>query len=157
MKCTYAQSLIIRRLDYELRPIDKHRLDLHLTSCSECQLFMDAQSKLDKMLQDFPAPEFPGDLHQQIMDKVSAPKFIHKHVVVNFWRQIPAAAAIISSLFLGSLLGIKIVATQADDSTQVSQANTETRSFTSSIELYSFGENSILDDISAEKSGVTYE
>jgi hypothetical protein len=124
---------------------------------AQCQLFMDAQSKLDKMLQDFPAPELPSDLHKQIMDKVSAPKFVHKHVVVNFWRQIPAAAAIISSLFLGSLLGIKIVATQSEESARVSTASTETRSFPSTIELYSFGENSILDDIGAEKTGVTYE
>lgn len=142
MRCTHAQSMIITRLAGELSASRKLALKQHLDACISCQTYLKEQTRLKEALEAMPAPEFSHSVHDKIMSEIRSQKLQKSHNLHHFMRQIPAAAAIAFSLFLGSLIGIKAYE-PADlslaESTELSEEI---------FELASFGENSILDEIS---------
>ena len=148
MRCQKAQSLIISRLAGEMKPSLSQQLGQHLGSCSACRAFEQDQIRLDTMLSAGSIPAFPDHVHARIMAAVSSPVSIKTHNLHYLMRQIPAAAAIIFSLYVGSLVGIKSY--NANNESLAQSKQTEEIS----IDLASFGENSILDEIAY---GVSYE
>jgi anti-sigma factor RsiW len=138
MKCSKYRKQLVPWLDGELKPDRADALRAWFESCAElrqctlCQAEIQAHQSLKQALQSLPQPEFPAFMHHRIMDKVinSQPVY-RKQAVRTRWQAIPAALAILLSLYFGSLIGVRTFTTQSTTSTE-------------SSELSSFGENSLL-------------
>lgn len=140
MRCSKAQTLIINQIAGELAAHKRIALQQHLDACPSCRAYHQAQTDLDKMLFSAPATAFPLQIHKQIMDQVNARSSRKAPLPLLVIRKVPVAAAIIFSLYIGSLVGIKTYQSQETSATSL----VETQD--SNTELASFGENSIWED-----------
>lgn len=140
MRCAKARRLI------DLLPVNTPRADLHagldahLNQCPACLRYQEQGQRLDSIMTSVPNPDFPSWMHERIIAEAAS----HDQRRVRYQRQwklqtIPAAAAIILSLYLGSLVGIKSFNT---NTTNTSSTTVES---TTSAELASFGETSLWD------------
>lgn len=138
MRCLKAEQLIINQVAGELRPRLKFALNQHLEACLACRDFQKDQIKLNTMIFPASAPEFPSGLHARIMAEVSSQRAGQIHHSHLFTQKLPVAAAMILSLYIGSLVGIKTYNSQNQSAAQTQEEE--------STELATFGENSILED-----------
>ena len=141
MRCTKAQSYIITRLAGELSVHKNKSLQEHLQSCAACRDYEKEQIALDALLSGEQAPGFPTDLHTRIMSSIKASSYQPAHGFKLMMRQVPAAAAIVFSIFLGGLIGMKAQASETQNKSITMEVPA------SKTEFASFGENSILDEI----------
>jgi anti-sigma factor RsiW len=134
-------------LDNELDASRKPELRLHLDACQACGDYQRRQQRLKALLSRKPEAEFPEWLHQRIMYQVKE----HERERIGFARRwklqtIPAALAVILSLYVGSLVGVKAY--------NSSNAATTIQSV-ESTELASFGETSLIEGVAT--GGDSYE
>jgi anti-sigma factor RsiW len=127
-------------LDNELDVSRKPELQLHLDTCAACESYHRRQIKLRDLLSQGPRDEFPEWLHQRIMYQVKE----HERERIGFARRwklqtIPAALAVVLSLYVGSLVGVKAYNTSNTSNTATTIQTTE------STELASFGETSLIE------------
>lgn len=143
MTCRKYRKQLIPWLDGELRADRAAELDTWFASCdtvrhcSVCRKLAEDYKRIDRSFQSTPQSEFPAYLHHRIMDRVKTEAVIlHKREVRSRWQTIPVAIAIAMSLYVGSLIGISTIFDHS------SATNTKT-------ELYTFGENSVINDFNA--------
>lgn len=140
MRCAKARRLI-DLLPVNTPPAELHAdLAAHLRKCPVCAGYHKQGMLLDSVITSLPDPGFPAWLHERILAD-AASHDIRRARYQRQWKlqTIPAAAAIILSLYLGSLVGIKSYNTSTAD---IIGAATDT---TSNTELASFGETTLLD------------
>ncbi|HOH46488.1 MAG TPA: hypothetical protein PLX59_01500 [Candidatus Cloacimonadota bacterium] len=136
MRCSKAEELIIHQVAGELRLRLKSALLQHLEACPACRAYQKAQTDLNAQL--FSATDFPAGLHARIMAEVSTKRAGQIHHSNLFSQKLPVAAALILSLYIGSLVGIKTYNSQNQSAAKTQEED--------STELATFGENSILED-----------
>ncbi|MDZ4181355.1 MAG: hypothetical protein U1B83_00655 [Candidatus Cloacimonadaceae bacterium] len=144
MRCTKAMRYIdlqahtgLEQAAEVLRP--------HLIACPRCRAHFEQAQKLQALLTPASPPEFPSWLHEKIMHqaRMHEPQraILRRHMRL---QMIPAAAAILLSLYFGSMAGIKAYESgfSTDDAEVASYQD-------DSYEVSSFGQSTIFDLSSA--------
>lgn len=134
MRCATYRHLIDLLLDGALKGESVSRVEAHLAGCNGCSSYREQGLRLKQLIQSTPQPQFPQWLHKRILHECNSHE-TQRAVYRSRSRLqlVPAAMAVMLSLFLGSLIGKNAFSTQID--TQTTQ---------SSVEL-SFGENTLVD------------
>jgi len=138
MSCSKYRQLIVPWLDGELSPEQHQRLQAWLDNCAtarqctRCQTEIADYRNLHQTLHQLPQTDLPDWIHHRIMDKARSPIIAKDVSRRHFWQTIPVAAAIMLSLYVGSLVSLKTF----NHSTQTVQTNT--------TEEYTFGETGLL-------------
>jgi hypothetical protein len=137
MTCRNFKKLLTPWLDGELKPELAKELEIWLDDCgkvrqcSGCRKLIDEHRSFHRLYNVLPRQEFPAFLHHQIIDKINSREAVrHQHAVRIRWQTIPATIAILMSLYVGSLVGIRTFNNQT--------ARNDTKS-----ELYTFGETNL--------------
>lgn len=136
MKCSKAQRYLDLMASGSLEPGLKRELQLHLDACDGCRGLYQVGKNLIELAKRSPQAGFPSWLHQRIMSQVKE----HEQRRIGYARRwklqtIPATLAVLLSLYVGTLVGIK-----AHDTSSQSVAQS-----TQSVELASFGESTLVD------------
>lgn len=140
MRCSKAQEMIILKLDKELKARYSVSLEKHLAVCADCRLYREEMGKQNARFTELSAPQYPSWLHHRILAQANEHDSLRRHSRMMLQLQkIPALIAILLSLYIGTLVGIKT----NSSATAGTQEYSET---TSTTALASFGENSIVDD-----------
>jgi anti-sigma factor RsiW len=137
MTCRKIKQLLTPWLDGELKPKQADELRVWLDGCeqvrqcSDCRKLIDESRSFHRLYNVLPRQEFPAFLHHQIMDKINSREAArHHHAVRIRWQTVPAALAILMSLYVGSLVGI-------------STFNAQTGKNNPKSEVYTFGETNV--------------
>ncbi len=134
MRCKTAERLISLKLDGEITARQGRALQTHLQRCPSCQDILAISKALDQSLQKLPDAEYPEYLHHRIM--ANLPQKPQRSRMQRYGLSYATAtAAILLSLFAGSLVGIKAYQSQNE---LYSQSETE-------YESLSFGEHTLLE------------
>lgn len=141
MTCRKFKKQLIPWLDGELKPEQAAELKAwydrcaEVRQCSECRKLIDDYQSFHRLISSIPRKEFPAFLHHRIMDEIKHREPIyHKKQVRVRWQTVPATLAILLSLYVGSLIGIKTF-------------NPPTVTPAATHELYSFGDHSLAKDL----------
>lgn len=141
MTCRKFKKMLIPWLDGELKPGQVAELKAwfdrcgEVRQCSECRKLIDDYQSFHRLINSIPKEEFPAFLHPRIIDEINRREPVyHKQQVRVRWQAVPATLAILLSLYAGSLIGIKTF-------------NIQTTTTTETQELYSFGDNSLAQDV----------
>ena len=140
MRCSNAQSMIILKLDKELRARYSASLEKHLAACSACRLFREEMLSQNSRFASLSQPAVAPWIHSRILDQAAAHdnRRLRSRMIFQL-EKIPALAAVLLSLYIGTLVGIKTHnSTSASASAQISSGQT--------TEVASFGENSLVDE-----------
>lgn len=120
MTCRKFKKLLIPWLDGELSPERATELKAFLSQCgqvrqcSECRKLIDDYQSFHRLMNSIPQKEFPAYLHHRIIDEINRREPIfHKRQVRVRWQTVPATLAILLSLYVGSLIGIRTFSTPA--------------------------------------------
>ena len=134
MTCRKFRKYLLPWLDGELKPEQATEMKVWFDSCEEvrhcsvCRKLTEEYRSFHRAFQSIPQTEFPAFLHHKILSEIQSREKIYTRKAVRIrWQAIPATIAVILSLYVGSLIGIRTFNTQ-----------TETQ------ELYSFGENGMV-------------
>ncbi|MEN6444651.1 MAG: zf-HC2 domain-containing protein [Candidatus Cloacimonas sp.] len=140
MKCSKAKRYLLKQIDGELDIRFQAKLLSHLDKCPACKAFLADAQKMQRKLSALPEAEFPAWVHNQIMAKVHQletknPGFARRVKLIP----VTAMLAITLSLWAGIKIGVgsyKNIIPKNQD-----------YSISTSIAYGSFGENTILDDV----------
>ena len=91
--CAEALSLLSLSLDEELSPLERHKLERHITECPDCRRRSAGVEAVTRMLRELP-PEAPSTL--------TLPRLPRRRLARSGF---PAAAAIVASVGLVALQG----------------------------------------------------
>jgi len=119
MTCRKYRKELSRLLDRELSAERAAELEAWFASCAEvrhcsvCRKLIDEHKSLQYAFQSTPQSEFPAFLHERIMASVrqEAPVY-RKQAIRKRWQLVPAAIAILLSIYVGSLIGLRTFNTQ---------------------------------------------
>lgn len=119
MTCRKYRKLIVPWLDGELKPEQAAEMQAWFDSCPEvrqcsvCRKLADDYRSFHRFLQSTPQTEFPAFLHHRIMDQIKSREVVlHRRAVRTRWQLIPAAVAVLLSLYVGSLVGVRTFSAQ---------------------------------------------
>ena len=126
MRCAKYRHYIDLLPDGNLDKAAAQRLDAHLKDCVSCRVYHDQGLRLQQLIQSAPQAPFPDWLHQRILHDFRA----HEVQRSGFrkrarWQLVPAAMAVMLSLFLGSLIGKTAFDTQTQTAASSSQTSDE--------------------------------
>jgi len=135
MRCSNVKSQISPWLDNELDSRQALKIAQHLQKCPHCQAYADQARKLNSLLQVESTPPLPEWIHNRIMQSASEHDD-RRSSLRRKWnlQMIPAAMAVIMSMYFGALVGIHTF------STTNSTSNTETLT----LDSIGFGESTIV-------------
>jgi len=138
MTCSKYRKLILPWIDGELKPEQTNEIKAWFDSCEQVRYCNDCRKLIDEYrsfqigFENTSPSEFPAFIHYRIMDQITSRKQVyHKKAVRARWQMVPATIAILMSLYIGSLIGIKTF-------------NIQTTTTSESSELYSFGDNGMV-------------
>jgi len=136
MRCAKYRHLIDLLLDGALAGDSVSRVEAHLANCAGCRSYREQGLRLKQLIQSTPRPLFPQHLHHRILHECKA----HEAQRASYrgrsrLQLVPAAMAVMLSLFLGSLIGKNAFSTQIQLDSQTSISSSE----------LSFGENTLVD------------
>jgi anti-sigma factor RsiW len=136
MRCVRYRHLIDLLLDGALNGESVSRVEAHLAGCTGCRSYREQGLRLKQLIQSSPQPQFPQWLHKRVLHECQTHE-TQRAVYRSRSRLqlVPAAMAVMLSLFLGSLIGKNAFSTQIQTDPQTSQSGTE----------FSFGENTLVD------------
>jgi anti-sigma factor RsiW len=141
MTCRKLKKQLTLWLDGELKPEQAAEFKAwfdrceEVRQCSECRKLIDEHNRFHSLISSIPKKEFPAFLHHRIIDEINRREPIyHKKEMRIRWQTVPATIAILLSLYVGSLIGIRTF-------------NTQTTTVNESSELYTFGNNSLATDM----------
>lgn len=130
MRCKTARRMIDLSLGSELG--HNSLLAQHLELCPKCRARFTQNQKLDQMLSVELPTEFPSWIHNRIMDSVRSHDPIRKSLKRRWNLQaVPATMAVMLSLYVGILVGVKTFTPEQELTTQ-------------EIEYVTYGENSLI-------------
>ena len=134
MTCRKYRRQLIPWLDGELKPDRAAILKAWFDSCEEvrhcndCRKLANEYRSFHDAFNHTSQAEFPAFLHNRIIAEIqSRESLYHKRAVRSRWQTIPAAAAILLSLYFGTLIGVQTFSTQTTTENEAA-------------ELYTFGE-----------------
>ncbi len=130
MRCKNARRLIDLALDKV--PDQNSLLKQHLELCPKCKALYLHNQLMDQMLRVESSPELPEWIHNRIMDSV----ITHEPKRMTYRRRwslqaVPAGMAVLLSLYVGILVGIKTFVPVQETTTQ-------------EIEYVTYGENTLI-------------
>ncbi len=138
MTCRKFRKDLIPWLDGELKPEQAQAMQSWFDSCGQarqcsvCRKLADEYRSFHRAFQSTPQTEFPAFLHSRIMDTVKAREAKAQRRAHSLrWQTVPVAIAVLLSLYVGSLVGVKTFSTQ----------NTNSRDLSTRA---SFGENGLV-------------
>ncbi len=135
MRCSTVKSQISPWLDKELDSRQALKIEQHLNTCSRCNAHAEQARKLNSMLQAESTPPLPEWIHNRILQSAREHDDRRSSLRRKWNLQlIPAAMAIVMSLYLGTLVGIKTFGTTETVS------NTETLT----VDSIGYGETTIV-------------
>jgi hypothetical protein len=122
MTCSKQRNLLIPWLDGELKAEQAAELKAWFDSCAEvrhcfvCRKLIDEHTSFHRAIQSTPQSEFPAFLHHRILNEIkSREPAYRKQAIRTRWQLVPAGLAILMSLFVGSLVGVRTFATETAD------------------------------------------
>lgn len=136
MRCARYRKLIDLLLDGALERETVSQAEAHLKTCKGCRSYHDQGLRLRQLIQSSPRPQYPEWLHHRIMDECRR----HESQRVTYQKRsrlqlVPAAMAVMLSLFLGSMVGKNAFETH----------NTSASSIVQSSDELSYSEHSLVD------------
>jgi len=112
MRCSTVKSQISPWLDNELDSRHALKIEQHLDTCPLCKAHAEQARKLNSMLQATSTPPLPDWIHNRILQSAREHDDLRSSLRRKWNLQlIPAAMAIVMSLYLGTLVGIKTFGT----------------------------------------------
>lgn len=140
MRCTKMRHYIDLQARLEPEQALVGELRSHLDSCPRCRVRYEQAQKLQLLLSPGSLPEFPTWMHEKIMHQVRT----HEPQRVALRRRmrlqtIPAALAVILSIYIGSLVGVKAFNAETSTNTGIAAYQEE------GVTMASFGESTIFE------------
>ena len=71
MNCEACWQALGPYLDDELPPLERLATDQHLHTCPPCRRLVRSCQQTIRAYREFPPPELPAALHQQVMSRVN--------------------------------------------------------------------------------------